>query len=267
MITAITMFDDVNVSLLPKGAPAYAGYVDGRFQTFPVLQRMFPKAILLSIAVFPQDDAECLDVENGDATIADIFGWFKRQQARKAWRPVVYSSVVNMDHIAATMTANGFHRSSYRLWSAHYGAGPHICGPSSCGLCREPCDGTQWTSSARGENLDQSLLLDSFFPAPPLPVPVPEDQMAYPLTSLATGGPAVVLPIPAHKTSAIIYADLFNSGGPGPQLRAGFDKWDGPHIVSPTWDVPAVIKLPAGATRMTVSRVDPGNVPVTVDFA
>ena len=32
------------------------------------------------------------------------------------------------------------------------------------------CDGTQWTSSALGRDLDESLLLDDFFTAPEPPV-------------------------------------------------------------------------------------------------
>jgi hypothetical protein len=165
----ITMYDDTNVSVEPSGAPAYAGYCDGRFANLTQLRARFPHARILDIAVFPTDDATCLDVEAGDATIADIFGWFKRQQARKVWRPVVYSSVVNMDHIVATMTANGFPRSSYRLWAAHYQAGQHICGPSTCKLTNAQCDGTQFTNTALSRSLDESILLPGFFdpPAPP----------------------------------------------------------------------------------------------------
>jgi peptidoglycan hydrolase-like protein with peptidoglycan-binding domain len=78
-----------------------------------------------------------------------------------------------MNQILATMTANGFARASYRLWSAHYGAGEHICGPSSCGLVSMDCDGTQWTNAALGRNLDQSLLVAGFFGASPPPPPPP----------------------------------------------------------------------------------------------
>lgn len=172
MTTLVTMFDDIDVSLLPPGATAVAGYVDGRFRNVDQVRAKFPHAQILTIAVFAQDDAECLDVEPGDATRADIFRWFKRQQARGVHRPVIYSSVVNIDAIVATMTANGFHRDSYRLWSAHYGQGKHICGPSTCKLTRVQCDGTQFTNHALARSLDESVLLPGFFGAPP-PAPAP----------------------------------------------------------------------------------------------
>jgi hypothetical protein len=58
-------------------------------------------------------------------------------------------------------------RSSVRLWSAHYGLGEHICGPSSCGALSTEADGTQWTSSALGRVLDESELLATFFTTDP----------------------------------------------------------------------------------------------------
>lgn len=59
-------------------------------------------------------------------------------------------------------------RADVRLWSAHYGFGEHICGPSSCGLVPIEMDGTQWTNTALGRNLDQSSLLENFFTTSPL---------------------------------------------------------------------------------------------------
>ena len=172
------MFDDTNVSAMPGGAAAYAGYVGGNWPTYNELKAKFPNARLMSIAVNAGEDAECLDVEPGDATNAAIYGWFKRQLARKQWRPVIYTSVSNIDAVVATMTANGFARSSYRLWSAHYGAGQHICGPSTCKLTRTAVDGTQWTSTAMGKSLDESILSAGFFPSlqpksAPKPAPKP----------------------------------------------------------------------------------------------
>ena len=167
MTSMITMFDDIDISKIPPDPEAVAGYVDGKWDNYNALVAKFPQAKHLSISVFPSDNAQCLDVETGDATIAEIYGWFTRQQAAKVWRPVVYSSVGNMDHVVATMTANKFPRASYRLWSAHYAAGQHICGPASCKLTGTAVDGTQWTSTARGESLDQSELAPDFFGAAP----------------------------------------------------------------------------------------------------
>lgn len=169
----ITMFDAVDLANMPAGEQAYAGYTGGNWPTFPQLQRMFPGAWLLSIAISAAEDADALDVETGDATIGDIPGWFRRQEARGRWRPVIYHSVSGTDQVAAVMTGNGFPRSSYRLWSAHYQAGEHICGPATCRLTAVACDGTQWTDTALGRSLDQSTLLDGFFAGHTLPPPPP----------------------------------------------------------------------------------------------
>jgi hypothetical protein len=185
------MYDSINVDALPAGAAAYAGYIDGKWPTFAVLMQRFAGAHLLSITVFG-NDADCADVETGDMTVADIDGWFRRQQTRKVWRPVIYHSASGMDQVYATMTASGFARADYRLWSAHYGSplGEHICGPSTCGECQVACDGTQWADAALGRGLDQSLLAADFFgtptpPPPPAKTSQGDDDM---LIQLATTG-------------------------------------------------------------------------------
>ena len=64
----------------------------------------------------------------------------------------------NVDRLMLTMNANGFKRSQYRLWSAHYGAGEHVCGPSTCKLTRTACDWTQFTNRPLNSSLDESTL-------------------------------------------------------------------------------------------------------------
>lgn len=157
----ITMFDSIDVGTLPAGVNfAYAGYVDGRFQTYPKLKLKFPHSNLLSIAVFARDDADCLDVEVGDATPAQAPAWVKRQ---KSPRPCLYASVSVMNSLVSILDHAGISRNTVRLWSAHYGNGQHICGPATCKLMSVSADGTQWTDQARGISLDQSLLRDDFF--------------------------------------------------------------------------------------------------------
>lgn len=169
----LVMFDSVDVSQLPSGDYAYAGYVNGRYQTFQSVVRSFPGKPLLSIAVTSGADAECLDVEKGDATNADAPAWVKRQIGRGVEKPVVYTSASNVDPLLSVLARAGLGRSSVRLWAAHYGAGEHICGPNSCRACREDVDGTQWNNRALGRNLDQSILTDSFFTQPtPAPPPI-----------------------------------------------------------------------------------------------
>jgi hypothetical protein len=174
------MYDSTNVGALPHGADAYAGYVEGLFPTFAALKRQFTAsgAHLLSIAVFASGDAECLDIEPGDATNAQAPGWVKRQLARGAHRPCLYTSVGNMDALVTALGGAGISRAAVRLWSAHYGQGKHICGPATCGLTRHASDGTQWTDSALGRSLDESILLSDFFsPSAPAIQPIVEESM------------------------------------------------------------------------------------------
>lgn len=179
-MTNLYMFDDVNVGLIPWDAKIIAYYADGTYANGNAIRARFPHATLVSIAVRASDDAEALDVEPYDATIADVYNWLKRQLARGVWRPVLYISGGRVDQMMLTMNANGFKRSEYRIWSAHYTGTPHVCGPHSCGVTREQCDWTQYTNTADSSSLDESLLTDEpVFTAPkpnPDPDPVPDAQ-------------------------------------------------------------------------------------------
>lgn len=158
------MFDSVDgVSVMPYDPTyAYAGYVNGNpnWRDYESLVKAFPGHNILSISVNSFGDADCLDIEKGDATNTDAPGWLDRQFARGNRRPALYTSASNVNALA---TAIGSRLSSVRIWSAHYGAGMHICGPSTCRLTAIACHATQWTDKAFGRNLDQSLCGDDFF--------------------------------------------------------------------------------------------------------
>jgi hypothetical protein len=163
----LVMQDSITPANLTGGADAYLGYVDGHWATLPAVQSRFPRAHLLTMAVFPSDNAMGCDREPGDLAVTDVAGWVKRQLARGVWRPVVYASASNMGACLAALEQAGIARANVRLLSAHYGAGKHICGPSTCAYPGvPPCDGTQWTDVAPGANgslIDESLLEDDFF--------------------------------------------------------------------------------------------------------
>lgn len=162
----IVMYDSVEVSQIPSDATAAAGYVNGNWATFPALRERFPHARVLTITVTASADADALDVENGDATVAQAPGWVKRQIARGLHRPVVYAQASTMGALLMALESQGIARPSVRLWSAHYSEA-HICSQTSCRFPAVPaCDGTQWTPHALGKDLDESLLLDDFFADP-----------------------------------------------------------------------------------------------------
>lgn len=178
----LTMMDSIHVADLPGGMDAYAGYVDGRWPTITELRERFPHRHILSIAVFAVDDAQCLDIETGDATPGEFPAWARRQhEQRHIIRPCAYASVSVMDEVIAAYKAAGMGRADVRLWSAHYKWKPgtdakHICGPATCGLVSIPMDGTQWRNDAPGvggTHVDESVLAANFFPVVATPAPPP----------------------------------------------------------------------------------------------
>lgn len=186
----ITMADSTSAASLPAGYDAYAGYVDGNppWQDYEAISARFPGKPVLSICVSAADNADCLDREPYDATAQEAPGWVRRQEARGLVRPVVYASVSNMQAVINELLNGGVTRASVRLWSAHYGAGEHICGPGTCKLISIPMDGTQFTDNdpgADGSKVDESILEDDFFGAP-APATWQEDMMRQ-LPTLSAG--------------------------------------------------------------------------------
>lgn len=158
-----TMFDSIYPDQLPSGAAAVAGYVGGKWPTYQSLLKKFPKANVLSIAVASYQDAECLDVERGDASNAVAPAWVKRQQARGVKRPVLYTSVSNAKALLDTLAAQGIRRSDIRLWTAHYTFKEHLCS-ALCGFgFIGTADATQWTDHAFSRSLDASFVTNGFF--------------------------------------------------------------------------------------------------------
>src|SRR6266446_1131884 len=157
LVAPSAMYDSTRLDQIPLDAPAVAGYIGGRFQTFSKLLVLFPKAKHLSIAVASRFDADCLDVEPGDAPPLFAPAWVKRQQVRGVKRPVVYTSVSGAQSLLDLLAKNGISRNAIRLWTAHYTHVEHLCGPQ-CGFgMKTVADATQWTNKALGRELDQSL--------------------------------------------------------------------------------------------------------------
>jgi len=195
------MYDADDDSQFPRGAQAYAAYLNGTAASQPNyswIVAKFPNACHLSITLNAADDADCLDVESGAASVSDVPGWYERQRAAGAERPVIYADASTMQAgiIVPLVRSGQIPRGSVRLWSAHY-AGLHICGPSTCGAVSIAMDGTQWTSRAWGRNLDESALLADFFGAPapgPPVVPAWQEAMMDALPELSEGASDAGLP-------------------------------------------------------------------------
>jgi hypothetical protein len=196
MSDGITCYDTIVNDQFPPGADAYAGYVDGSVADQPNyawIAMSFPAAehiaVTLDAGVDPPGLNPALDVENGAARVADVPGWHARQAARGVARPIVYASAYTMrDGILPVLAGAGIARTAVRLWSAHYEQ-EHICGPGTCALLPDDADGTQWTETAMGRDLDRSLLLRGFFGPTVLP---PGWTYGPPAALAATGGHTTV---------------------------------------------------------------------------
>lgn len=162
---AITMYDSVTVSEIPKTAKAVAGYVGGKWPTYETLVKEFPKAHKLSIAIAATEDADCLDIEPGDAVPEQAADWVRRQHKRGVKAPVVYTSAAFAQQLFNLLDSSGLkHGKDFKFWTAHYTFKPHVCGPK-CGFgIKFTADATQWTDKALGRNLDASKVPPGFFP-------------------------------------------------------------------------------------------------------
>ena len=220
------MFDTALNNQFPAGAAAYAAYVDGRVGDQPnyaYIVSTFPRAQHLSIALFASDNADALDVEPGAAAPSDIPGWYARQVARGIQRPVLYASASTMNNeILPILSQARIARAKTRLWSAHYGLGEHICGPRSCGQLSIDADGTQWTSSAMGLVLDQSLLLDTFFTTTPNDPTATEAELQSGQLNMGHGV-FTVIAVPPGKAHQVAFAiDNTAQNVPVAHIRVAF---------------------------------------------
>jgi hypothetical protein len=147
---AFSMYDTTDPNArLPTSTPrAVAGYVGGHWPSFRGLVARYPHAKHLSIAVNASEDAQCLDVETGDATPGQAPTWVRRQHKLGVARPVVYANTSTMPSVIAALTRAGIKRDEYLVWTAHYTDIEHI----------EPgSDATQWRNvETPGANYDVS---------------------------------------------------------------------------------------------------------------
>ena len=173
-----------DIGLLPSGLSMYGSYVDN-YCGYDELVARFGNtgAFLLSITIFG-NRARCGDVEPGAMRAADLPHWLDNVAIHDGGLdPWVYTS-------ASSMASVNHYVGSRRVvrWSAHYGFGPHVCGPGTCGWPQ--ADWTQWTNAGPlGQNYDRSLGL--FVPQhvdPPLPpLPPGVDPMSVAITTKPDG--------------------------------------------------------------------------------
>jgi hypothetical protein len=266
------MYDTIFNNQFPAGAQAYAAYVDGGLGNQPnyaYIVNTFPKAEHLSIALFSSNNADALDVEAGAATPGEIPAWCTRQRQRGIQRPCIYANASTMQgSVLPVLSQAKIARSTVRLWTAHYGVGEHICGPSSCGALSIEADGTQWTSSALGLVLDQSELQSNFFTVSPTgPIAEAELESGQLNTGKNVQTSIAVAPGTAHhigfgcdngvegQSPAVLRVAIYDTG-PGWHVTQNvvIDGPKGLHVMA--------FPNPAKTGVVSVIRTDSGTFPV-----
>lgn len=178
------MFDTTTLGTVPSHPFALAGYTAGNWPTFFPLRREYPSAHTISIAISTRYHADCLDVEQWDATPGEVPGWV-RSEIKAGWRkPCIYSDWYEFTHqIWPVLERAGIKRSQVWEWDANYAGCPRL----------DPgFDATQCTDHAYGRNLDESIVTRAFLsiahpalieshpkpkPAPkPKPIPRPKPK-------------------------------------------------------------------------------------------
>jgi hypothetical protein len=160
----LNMQDSINAADLWAGADAYGGYDNGHWADFLAVAQRFPGAHLEDFTVFFANTGKAGDFEPGDMAASAAVPWVNLRHSHGVSTPVLYASIHGeMPAIVGNLNGAGIPRSSYKLLSAHYGAGAHICGPHTCGSPIQ-CDGTQYADRGpQGQNVDLSLLAADFF--------------------------------------------------------------------------------------------------------
>lgn len=162
-MTEVTLYDSITLSNIPSAAPAIAGYVDGRWQTWGEVLRRWPRARHVSITATGRLEADVVDCEQDDATIAGALQWVRRMHALGHHAPGVYADLDTWVHGLQAALVSEFKRDQYRVWTAHYTHGWHRCGTHCDARFTLIPDATQFTDRALGRELDCSAALTTFF--------------------------------------------------------------------------------------------------------
>jgi hypothetical protein len=161
----ILMYDSITPSAIPLNAEAVAGYVGGHWPDYSELVSRFPKAHHKSIAVNDQEDADILDMENGDAVPSQYPGWHKRQVARGVEVPGGYSDASEMPTVIATARAAGIKDVEWDAFVAEWDGKQDL--PTISG---KQCIAKQFIDHGpKGENYDISVCDPDFWGVKPTP--------------------------------------------------------------------------------------------------
>jgi peptidoglycan hydrolase-like protein with peptidoglycan-binding domain len=179
-----TIYDAVDVAAIPASATIVGAYVDGAWPTAksPEVAAMRARGVyVVTISVNGSTlDADVIDIEPGNISIAGGVDWCARKIARSE-RPVVYASRSWVPQIQDALRAHGIAVSAVDYWVADWTGSPHLV-PGSVA--------TQYANPpASGGNYDLSITNGSWpIPTPtPTPTPSPDRTCTVTLRILSKG--------------------------------------------------------------------------------
>ena len=188
-----TMYDDVNLSLIPREPHAIIAYINGDEPTLEQARKDFPHARILEMSVRGIVPAQAYDIERFDYTPDDVPELYKVAQEAGIWRPCFYGQLSGtMPAIRAKLNTVITARADVRLLVASWDGVPIV--PAGY-------DGKQFTDRALGRSLDESLLLDTFFQAAK-PKPAPDRTARATVAFDPDGGNWSIMPTSAGSTGA-----------------------------------------------------------------
>jgi hypothetical protein len=229
------MDDSTSAAGIPADATMVAGYVDGLWPSYAAIVERFPGAVHVGIAVNPADNAgDVLDVENGDATPAQVPAWWAMRSQAGVPRPCAYVNRSNLGAVDQALVDARIPVWAAVLWVATLdrtvasGTSPHGYPIVAC---------QTWDYGG----YDESVVFDDNWPAAaPLP--------SYPPTPLQGGG---------MRYAILITTDAGGNGWDNQfQQRAiAWSNWDGTLVLNGTDpDVNADDRYPSGGTVRAQQR-------------
>lgn len=143
---------DTTDDTAPAGADLYAGYVNGRYQSYKKLKAQYPNKVVVSIDVLNHPGvAQVLDIEAGDATPNEAPAWFDASLKAGIHRPTLYFSSSYAGEIKSYMGNRKFD-----AWIAEYGPKLHASSDAQMNI-------VAWQKTdhgPNGENIDISDVFD-----------------------------------------------------------------------------------------------------------
>jgi hypothetical protein len=219
-------------------AAMVAGYVNGAYAWSPTEWDLFPNAEHVTISVTASaDEGDVLDVEAGDATPVQAYGWIHHRKQSGLWRPTVYCELAK---VPAVREATGAYvlGADYDIWVADWTGSPHeVAG----------CAAVQYLST---NEYDASAVHDDGWPhrTPPQPVTMtPEVDVQFPILKQGATGQAVQNLqglLVAHGLGYIIAS----ATGTNVMQRSGVDGQFGPHTAEAVRKFQAEAGLPQTGT-------------------